>query len=164
MNPFGDFWSSLENFNLFKRVWNAIVWINEENLFWIFGCYLFLIIIYQICSLFIFFSWLQVRVLLRGDEHVSQYEKECKKGPLQRTYSEELLDAQEYNTTKYLSDLNKHHEVAFGSWSQILKFQTLLIIRVPIDSRCFRGVFGSPMEIWSLKIVLHGNWNLFFIL
>ncbi|XP_062084639.1 receptor-like cytosolic serine/threonine-protein kinase RBK2 isoform X2 [Humulus lupulus] len=57
----------------------------------------------------------QVIVLLRGDEYDSQSEKECKKGTLQRTYSEELLDAQEYNSTKYLSDMNKHQQVAFGS-------------------------------------------------
>lgn len=60
------------------------------------------------------FGLLQVVVLLRGDKYV----KECEKGtrvPLQRTYSEELLDAQEYNKTRYLSDLKKHRQLAFGS-------------------------------------------------
>ncbi|XP_024031470.1 receptor-like cytosolic serine/threonine-protein kinase RBK2 [Morus notabilis] len=57
----------------------------------------------------------QVVVVLRGDEQDSARAKECKKGSLQRTYSEELLDVQEYNSTKYLSELDKHKQVAFSS-------------------------------------------------
>ncbi|KAM1095584.1 hypothetical protein EV2_010754 [Malus domestica] len=57
----------------------------------------------------------QVVVLLRGDEYVSKCAKESKRRSIQRTYSEELLDAQEYNSTKYLGDLNRHKQVAFGS-------------------------------------------------
>ncbi|CAL8166497.1 unnamed protein product [Prunus armeniaca] len=57
----------------------------------------------------------QIVVLLRGDEYVSNCAKESKRRSHQRTYSEELLDAQEYNSTKYLGDLNRHKQVAFGS-------------------------------------------------
>lgn len=57
---------------------------------------------------------LQVVVLLRGDKYVAECEKSTR-APLQRTYSEELLDAQEYNKTRYLSDLKRHRQVAFGS-------------------------------------------------
>uniref|UniRef100_A0A2N9EJB8 non-specific serine/threonine protein kinase n=1 Tax=Fagus sylvatica TaxID=28930 RepID=A0A2N9EJB8_FAGSY len=39
----------------------------------------------------------------------------CKRRSFQRTYSEELLDVEEYNSTKYLSDLKRHQQVAFGS-------------------------------------------------
>ncbi|TQD76456.1 hypothetical protein C1H46_038018 [Malus baccata] len=61
------------------------------------------------------FGLVQVVVLLRGDEYVSKCAKESKRRSIQRTYSEELLDAQEYNSTKYLGDLNRHKQVAFGS-------------------------------------------------
>ncbi|CAB4315542.1 unnamed protein product [Prunus armeniaca] len=57
----------------------------------------------------------QIVVLLRGDEYVSNCAKESKRRSHQRTYSEELSDAQEYNSTKYLGDLNRHKQVAFGS-------------------------------------------------
>ncbi|XP_015875269.1 receptor-like cytosolic serine/threonine-protein kinase RBK2 [Ziziphus jujuba] len=57
----------------------------------------------------------QVVILLRGDEYVAECAKECRKSSLQRTYSEELLDADEYNSTKYLNDLNRHKQVAFSS-------------------------------------------------
>lgn len=60
------------------------------------------------------FGLLQVVVLLRGDKYVAECEKSTRV-PLQRTYSEELLDAQEYNKTRYLSDLKKHRQLAFGS-------------------------------------------------
>ncbi|XP_050381229.1 receptor-like cytosolic serine/threonine-protein kinase RBK2 [Argentina anserina] len=55
----------------------------------------------------------QVVVLLRGDEYVSKCAKETKRRSLLRTYSEELMDAQEYNSTKYLRDLNRHKQIAF---------------------------------------------------
>ncbi|KAL6139294.1 hypothetical protein ACLB2K_064571 [Fragaria x ananassa] len=54
-----------------------------------------------------------VVVLLRGDEYVSKCARETKRRSLLRTYSEELMDAQEYNSTKYLSDLHRHKQIAF---------------------------------------------------
>ncbi|XP_020540238.1 receptor-like cytosolic serine/threonine-protein kinase RBK2 isoform X2 [Jatropha curcas] len=56
----------------------------------------------------------QVVILLRGDEYAKRCAKERKKKSFQRTYSEELLDAQEYNSTKYLNDLKRHRELALG--------------------------------------------------
>lgn len=58
---------------------------------------------------------LQVVILLRGDEYITECAKECQERSIQRTYSEELLDAEEYNSTRYLSDLNRHKQVAFSS-------------------------------------------------
>ncbi|KAG6599276.1 Receptor-like cytosolic serine/threonine-protein kinase RBK2, partial [Cucurbita argyrosperma subsp. sororia] len=55
----------------------------------------------------------QVVILLRGDKYVAECEKNTRVS-LQRTYSEELLDAQEYNKTRYLSDLKKHRQLALG--------------------------------------------------
>ncbi|KAI8025123.1 Receptor-like cytosolic serine/threonine-protein kinase RBK2 [Camellia lanceoleosa] len=57
----------------------------------------------------------QVVILLRGENYFPECSKECQKRYLQRTFSEELLDAEEYNSTKYFSDLNRHKEVALGS-------------------------------------------------
>ncbi|KAI7978865.1 Receptor-like cytosolic serine/threonine-protein kinase RBK2 [Camellia lanceoleosa] len=57
---------------------------------------------------------LWVVILLRGENYFGVF-KECQKRYLQRTFSEELLDAEEYNSTKYFSDLNRHKEVALGS-------------------------------------------------
>ncbi|KAG6575032.1 Receptor-like cytosolic serine/threonine-protein kinase RBK2, partial [Cucurbita argyrosperma subsp. sororia] len=37
------------------------------------------------------------------------------KSIFQRTYSEELLDAEEYNSTKYLSDMDRHLEIVLGA-------------------------------------------------
>lgn len=67
---------------------------------------------------FVFHCWLQVVTLLRG-ENYPECSKECQKRSLQRTFSEEIFDAEEYNSTKYLSDLNRHKEVALGSWNQL---------------------------------------------
>ncbi|KAJ0015226.1 hypothetical protein Pint_19933 [Pistacia integerrima] len=71
-------------------------------------------------SLLAFLVWyihsnIPVVILLRGDESAAQCAKECHKGTLRRSYSEHLLDAQEYNSTRYLSDLNRLKEVALGS-------------------------------------------------
>ncbi|CAN1285158.1 Receptor-like cytosolic serine/threonine-protein kinase RBK2, partial [Linum perenne] len=57
----------------------------------------------------------QVAILLRGDEYALECAKEDQKRALHRTYSNELLDAQEYNSTKYLSlrDINRLREIAF---------------------------------------------------
>ncbi|KAK4596125.1 hypothetical protein RGQ29_014253 [Quercus rubra] len=57
----------------------------------------------------------QVVILLRGEEFISNCSTECKRRSFQRTYSEELLDVQEYNSTKHLSDLKRHEQVAFSS-------------------------------------------------
>ena len=63
----------------------------------------------------VFFCSMQVVILLRGEEFVSNCSTGCKRRSFQRTYSEELLDVQEYNSTKYLSDLKRHEQVAFSS-------------------------------------------------
>lgn len=57
----------------------------------------------------------QVVILLRGENYFRGCSKECQKRYLQRTFSEELLDAEEYSSTKCFSDLNRHKEVALGS-------------------------------------------------
>ncbi|XP_042516670.1 receptor-like cytosolic serine/threonine-protein kinase RBK2 isoform X2 [Macadamia integrifolia] len=54
----------------------------------------------------------QVVQLLRGDEVILESPKQCQKPSLQRTFSEELHDAGEYNKTRYLNDLNRHKEIA----------------------------------------------------
>ncbi|KAJ7978030.1 Kinase family protein [Quillaja saponaria] len=51
----------------------------------------------------------QVVILLRGDDYVRELEKECQRQTYQRTYSEELLDALEYNSTKFLCDINQRN-------------------------------------------------------
>ncbi|QCE07378.1 serine/threonine-protein kinase PBS1 [Vigna unguiculata] len=51
--------------------------------------------------------------LLRGDQHVKKTRASGRR-LLERTYSEELLDVQEYNSTKYLRDLKRHQEIALG--------------------------------------------------
>ncbi|KAF5463476.1 hypothetical protein F2P56_019386 [Juglans regia] len=56
----------------------------------------------------------QVVILLRGNDCVSDCAVESPRPTFQRTYSEELLDIQEYNSTKYLSDLKQHEQVALG--------------------------------------------------
>lgn len=55
---------------------------------------------------------LQVIVLLRGDEYFMECSSSDDPGPShQRVYSEELMDVQEYNSTKYRNHLK---EVALG--------------------------------------------------
>ncbi|KAJ8769756.1 hypothetical protein K2173_005962 [Erythroxylum novogranatense] len=49
----------------------------------------------------------QVVILLRGDEYADECAKQCERRAFQRTYSEELLDVQEYNSTRYLNDINR---------------------------------------------------------
>ncbi|CAN0856078.1 Receptor-like cytosolic serine/threonine-protein kinase RBK2 [Linum grandiflorum] len=46
--------------------------------------------------------------ILMGDENTLEEVKRRQKSKLQRTYSEELFDADEYNSTRYLCDLNIH--------------------------------------------------------
>jgi hypothetical protein len=54
---------------------------------------------------------MQVVTLLRGEKSVMNARACSKRRNLQRTYSEELLDAQEYNSTKYLRDLNRYKKI-----------------------------------------------------
>ncbi|KAG4911220.1 hypothetical protein JHK87_057336 [Glycine soja] len=55
-----------------------------------------------------------VVTLLRGEDHVLKATKSSRRRPLQRAYSEELLDAQEYNSTKHLRDLKRFEQIALG--------------------------------------------------
>ncbi|KAL4287281.1 hypothetical protein AHAS_Ahas19G0170500 [Arachis hypogaea] len=58
----------------------------------------------------------EVVTLLRGHDKCDlESTRKGQRKSLQRTYSEELLDAQEYNSTKYLRDLNRHRQLALGS-------------------------------------------------
>ncbi|XVE65700.1 hypothetical protein DITRI_Ditri08aG0020700 [Diplodiscus trichospermus] len=52
----------------------------------------------------------QVVDILKGDLSCLETLKQREKSTLQRTYSEEIHDAEEYNSTKYLNDLNKQME------------------------------------------------------
>ncbi|KAJ4969375.1 hypothetical protein NE237_016076 [Protea cynaroides] len=54
----------------------------------------------------------QVVRLLKGDEGILESTTQCQRPSLGRTYSEELLDANEYNLTRYLNDLNRHKQIA----------------------------------------------------
>ncbi|XP_065846973.1 receptor-like cytosolic serine/threonine-protein kinase RBK2 [Euphorbia lathyris] len=56
----------------------------------------------------------QVVILLKGEDYAKQCTEQQIIG-LQRTYSEELLDAQEYNSTKHLNQLKRYKEIALGS-------------------------------------------------
>ncbi|WCJ28771.1 Protein kinase family protein [Euphorbia peplus] len=56
-----------------------------------------------------------VVILLKGEEYAKQCSAEgLQQTGLQRTYSEELLDAQEYNSTKHLNQLKRYKEIALG--------------------------------------------------
>ncbi|KAJ6762811.1 hypothetical protein OIU79_023535 [Salix purpurea] len=57
----------------------------------------------------------QVVILLRGDEYVAECAKKGKGRALLRTYSEEIFDAQDYNSTRYLNDIKRYKELALGS-------------------------------------------------
>ncbi|MED6113490.1 hypothetical protein PIB30_071294 [Stylosanthes scabra] len=57
----------------------------------------------------------EVVALLRGDKCELETTSTGQRKALQRTYSEELLDAQEYNSTRYLRDLSRHRQLALGS-------------------------------------------------
>ncbi|XP_010024469.2 receptor-like cytosolic serine/threonine-protein kinase RBK2 isoform X2 [Eucalyptus grandis] len=57
----------------------------------------------------------QVVCLLRGEQSSLELAREQDRGPLlQRTYSEELYAAEEYNATKYLNDLDRYMEIVQG--------------------------------------------------
>lgn len=53
--------------------------------------------------------------LLQGQECVVMTPREAKTKMMQRTYSEELLDSVEYNSTKYLRGLDRIREFALAS-------------------------------------------------
>ncbi|XP_057960864.1 receptor-like cytosolic serine/threonine-protein kinase RBK2 isoform X1 [Malania oleifera] len=57
----------------------------------------------------------QVVILLRDDGNNHKCATDCQKRRLRRTYSEELLDAEEYNSTRYLKDLARHRQFVLGS-------------------------------------------------
>ncbi|XP_031397952.1 receptor-like cytosolic serine/threonine-protein kinase RBK2 [Punica granatum] len=56
----------------------------------------------------------QIVRILKGDEEALELGRQNKKPSLQRTYSEELYSADEYNATKYLSDLDRYMQVVLG--------------------------------------------------
>ncbi|GLU08292.1 hypothetical protein SLE2022_252120 [Rubroshorea leprosula] len=62
--------------------------------------------------------------ILKGDADNLEMLKEWQKSKLQRTYSEELLDAEEYNSTKYLNDMNRHLEELLHSQNMNLASPT----------------------------------------
>ncbi|XXG79352.1 hypothetical protein AAC387_Pa09g0443 [Persea americana] len=53
----------------------------------------------------------QIVQLLKGEGNLEP-PKLGRRSTLQRTYSVELLDVEEYNSTRYLNDLNRHRQVA----------------------------------------------------
>ncbi|KAG5004281.1 hypothetical protein JHK84_028549 [Glycine max] len=56
-----------------------------------------------------------VVTLLRGEDHVLKAKKSSQSSrSLQRTYSEELPDAQEYNSTKHLRDLKRFEQLTLS--------------------------------------------------
>ncbi|VVA96532.1 unnamed protein product [Arabis nemorensis] len=57
----------------------------------------------------------QVVELLQGQESSVMTPREAKRKMNQRTYSEESLDTVEYNSTKYLRDLDRIREIALAS-------------------------------------------------
>ena len=54
---------------------------------------------------------MQIVQLLKGEGNLEP-PKLGRRSTLQRTYSVELLDVEEYNSTRYLNDLNRHRQVA----------------------------------------------------
>lgn len=45
--------------------------------------------------------------------------KQRQKSKLERTYSEELFDAEEYNSTKYLNDIDRYMETVLGPFNEV---------------------------------------------
>ncbi|KAJ8436807.1 hypothetical protein Cgig2_032035 [Carnegiea gigantea] len=64
-------------------------------------------------------TWLpEVVILLRGDDYWPESPDTStgnQNGSMRRTYSEELLDAKEYNSTRQLNQMQRHRQVAFDS-------------------------------------------------
>ncbi|ESQ41897.1 hypothetical protein EUTSA_v10013242mg [Eutrema salsugineum] len=57
----------------------------------------------------------QVVEILRGDKCSLDQLREQENSKLQRTYSEELMDNEEYNSTRYLNDIHRHMETVLGT-------------------------------------------------
>ncbi|KFK26129.1 hypothetical protein AALP_AA8G207400 [Arabis alpina] len=57
----------------------------------------------------------QVVEILRGDKCSLDQLRDRGSSKLQRTYSEELLDNEEYNSTRYLNDIHRHMETVLGT-------------------------------------------------
>jgi hypothetical protein len=58
---------------------------------------------------------MQVVKILKGDDQTLELVKQCQQSKLQRTYLDELFDAEEYNPTKTtLNDLDRHMETVLG--------------------------------------------------
>ncbi|KAF7813707.1 receptor-like cytosolic serine/threonine-protein kinase RBK2 [Senna tora] len=57
----------------------------------------------------------QVLKILKGEEDCLGRMKMRQKSKIQRTYSEELLDAEEYNSTKFLNEVDRHMETLLGN-------------------------------------------------
>lgn len=56
--------------------------------------------------------------ILKGEQDYEQLVKQ-KRRSLKRTYSVELYDAEEYNSTKYLSDVDHLMQIALEIWVMI---------------------------------------------
>ncbi|KAL5541755.1 hypothetical protein UlMin_009465 [Ulmus minor] len=61
----------------------------------------------------------QVVQILKGEEGGLEVETKRQKSKLRRTYSEELFDAEDYNSTKYLNDLDRHMKTVLGQSSEV---------------------------------------------
>ena len=59
-------------------------------------------------------TYMQIVEILKGNGAALEL-LQRQKSRFQRTYSEELLDAEEYNSTKYLSDMDRHLEIVLGA-------------------------------------------------
>ncbi|KAL2942239.1 Receptor-like cytosolic serine/threonine-protein kinase RBK2 [Bienertia sinuspersici] len=57
----------------------------------------------------------QIAILLRGESYCAEKMKGKQTHTTRRTYSEELLDAKEYNSTKHLNDMRRLRQVAFAA-------------------------------------------------
>jgi hypothetical protein len=60
---------------------------------------------------------MQVLQIPRGEEESKKILKDRQNSKLHRTYSEELFDAEDYNSTKFLSERDRHMETILGSSS-----------------------------------------------
>ncbi|GMI89990.1 hypothetical protein like AT5G18910 [Hibiscus trionum] len=62
----------------------------------------------------------QVVAILKGDISCLEMLREREKSVLQRTYSEELNDGEDYNSTKHLSEINRQIELLLGNTEDTL--------------------------------------------
>ncbi|KAK7287151.1 hypothetical protein RIF29_00233 [Crotalaria pallida] len=62
--------------------------------------------------------------ILRGEEETLEMIKESQKSKLQRTYSVELNDAEEYNSTKFLSESDRYMATILSSSNSIKEEST----------------------------------------